>query len=78
MKLLLVRHAIAEDVRPGARGDDAARRLTAEGRGKMERAAGALSELVTELALVLSSPFVRALETAAILAAAWPKRLPIS
>ena len=79
MKLLIVRHAIAEE---SASGGDAARRLTKEGRAKMAKGARALADLVPELALVLSSPLVRARETAEIVVAAFPdrssKRLPLA
>ena len=69
MKILLVRHAIAQDSAPGG---DRSRRLTREGREKMERGAAVLAELVPELELLVSSPLARARETAAILAAAYP------
>jgi phosphohistidine phosphatase len=70
VKILLVRHAVAQDTSPGG---DRGRRLTREGREKFERGAAALAELVAELELVVSSPLARAKETAAILAAAYPK-----
>lgn len=69
MKVLLVRHAIAQDTSPSG---DRGRRLTREGREKFERGAAALAGLVAELELVVSSPLARAKETAAILAAAYP------
>ncbi len=73
MRLLVVRHAIAEDREEFARShrDDAARPLTAEGRTKMERAAAGVRELVPELDLLAASPFTRALETAEIIAKAY-------
>ena len=70
MKILLVRHGIAQEV---AVGGDRARRLTREGRDKMELGASALSELVPELDIVVSSPLARAKETAEILVAAYRK-----
>jgi len=66
VRLLLVRHAIAVDGRDFA-GSDAARPLTDDGRRRFEGAARALAALVPELALVLSSPYLRARETAQIL-----------
>ncbi|MCM2269545.1 MAG: histidine phosphatase family protein, partial [Thermoanaerobaculia bacterium] len=59
MRLLLVRHAIASDAADGP-GGDAARPLSAEGRRRFERGARALAAQVPELALVLSSPLLRA------------------
>jgi phosphohistidine phosphatase len=73
MRLLVVRHAIAEDREAFARThkDDAARPLTAEGRRKMERAALGLRQLVPDLNLLASSPFRRAVDTAGIIAHAY-------
>jgi phosphohistidine phosphatase len=67
MRLLVVRHAIAED-RETFQGDDAARPLTAEGRKKMKRGAEGLKQLVPDIDLLASSPLKRALETAEIIA----------
>jgi phosphohistidine phosphatase len=73
MRLLVVRHAIAEDREAFARThkEDAARPLTAEGRRKMERGALGLRQLVPEVKLLASSPFRRALDTAAIISHAY-------
>jgi phosphohistidine phosphatase len=73
MRLLVVRHAIAEDREAFARGhgDDAARPLTAEGRQKMQRAAQGLKELVPDIDLLASSSLKRAVETAEIIARAY-------
>ena len=68
MILYVVRHAIAEDAPPG--GDDGARKLTKPGRRKMKEAAGGLRALRVAPAIVLTSPLVRAVETAAIVVAA--------
>lgn len=70
MRLLVVRHAIAEDREAYARTqrDDAARPLTDEGRRKMERGAAGMKELVPELDLLAASPFKRAFDTAQIIA----------
>ena len=72
MQLLIVRHAIAEDVDP-ARPEmtDADRRLTRKGESKMRKGAAGLRELVPELGLIASSPLVRAVQTAEILSAAY-------
>jgi len=73
VRLLFVRHAIAEDRESYARShkDDAARPLTPEGRQKMERAAFGLRSLVPELDLLAASPFKRAFDTAEIIARAY-------
>ncbi len=66
MQLVLVRHGIAEERRPGAA--DAARRLTPDGRRRMRRAARGLGRLLSTVDLLASSPLPRAAETAALLA----------
>ena len=73
MRLLVVRHAIAEDRAAFARShkDDSTRPLTPDGRRKMERAALGLKELVPELDVLAASPYKRAIETAEIIAAAY-------
>jgi phosphohistidine phosphatase len=70
MRLCLVRHAIA--VERGTKGfeDDALRPLTPAGRARMEEAARGLRTLFRPQ-LVLTSPLVRARETAAILTKAY-------
>jgi len=70
MKLLLVRHAIALDRdTPGI--SDHLRPLTEEGIAKFKKTARALSTLVVA-DLVLTSPVLRAKQTAEILARHWP------
>ena len=72
MHLLVIRHAIAEDKEVFARtgrGDDL-RPLTDEGRAKMRRAAAGLRAIAPKLALVATSPLVRARQTAEIVVAA--------
>lgn len=73
MRLLVVRHAIAEDREAFARAqpDDAARPLTAEGREKMQRGAVGLKQLVPDIDLLASSPLKRALDTAEIVGRAY-------
>jgi phosphohistidine phosphatase len=73
VRLLVVRHAIAEDRVAFATShkDDAARPLTPDGRRKMERAAVGLRELVPEIDLLAASPLKRAVETAEIISAAY-------
>ena len=67
MELLIIRHAIAEE--PVT--DDAARRLTDEGRKRMRRAAKRLPALLPAIDLLATSPLIRAVETAEIVAAAY-------
>lgn len=66
VRVYLVRHAKAERDAPGG---DAARRLTSEGRARFFALAGALAQKI-ELSRIVTSPFVRARQTAEILAAA--------
>jgi|JI10StandDraft_1071094.scaffolds.fasta_scaffold461409_2 phosphohistidine phosphatase len=69
MKLLLVRHAIAfERDTPGI--SDALRPLTEDGIARFKKSARALSQLVTA-DVVLTSPLLRAKQTAEILARQW-------
>jgi phosphohistidine phosphatase len=69
MRLLLVRHAIAEEREDFARTgkDDHLRPLTDEGRKKMKQAARGLRSLVPEINLLATSPLTRAAQTGAIL-----------
>jgi len=73
MRLLVVRHAIAEDRADYGRShkDDSARPLTPEGRRKMARGALGLKQIVPELDVLATSPYKRALETAEIIADAY-------
>ena len=73
MDLLIVRHGVAEDKEAFAetgKSDDE-RPLTDKGRKKMKRAARGLRSLVPEIGLLVTSPLVRARETAEIIAAAY-------
>ena len=65
MQLLLFRHGIAEDA--GAGVDDAARQLTDEGEKKTRLAARGLSRFAAAPQVILTSPLVRARQTARIL-----------
>ena len=68
MNLYIVRHAIA--VARGTPGydDDSQRPLTDNGRKKMKKIVKGLRQIDIELEMILSSPYVRALDTAKILA----------
>lgn len=70
MRLLVIRHAIAEDREAFAftGQPDSERPLTREGRTKMRRAAGGIASLVPNLETLATSPLVRAMQTAAIVA----------
>jgi phosphohistidine phosphatase len=77
MKLLLIRHGVAEvrDVFRATGKPDDLRPLTSDGRDKMARAALGLRRLVPALTLVASSPLTRAQETAKIVADAYGMRI---
>src|ERR1041384_7218867 len=68
MNLYIVRHAIA--VQRGTPGydDDSQRPLTDPGRKKMKKIVKGLRQLHLDLDVILSSPYVRARDTAKILA----------
>jgi phosphohistidine phosphatase len=70
MTLYLLRHGVAEQVAAG--GTDRDRRLTGRGRARMRRAASGLARLIDRLDILYTSPYPRAAETAAIVAAALP------
>jgi len=67
MILYLIRHAIAVEAE-GFEGEDSQRPLTPKGRRKMRSIAQGLKELEIRLDLILTSPYLRALQTAQILA----------
>jgi phosphohistidine phosphatase len=70
MQLLLIRHGIAEDQAEFAKTkqDDSLRPLTKEGRWKMERAARGLRRAVPAVEVLATSPLVRSVQTAKIIA----------
>ena len=68
MDLYIIRHAIAVDRATSDDESDSERPLTDKGRKKMRQIAKALRHLGVEFDLILSSPYVRACETAEILA----------
>ena len=72
-ELYLVRHGLAEE-RGELWPDDAKRPLTAEGMSQMRKAARGLARLGLGLDVVLTSPLVRARQTAEILASALEPR----
>src|SRR6516162_3359703 len=62
MQLVIIRHAIAEDPREFASTGrpDSQRPLTEEGVTKMKRGVKGLRELIPEINLIATSPYVRA------------------
>lgn len=75
MKLYLVRHAIAED--SANHEDDSQRPLTEKGRERMKKIAAALMKIGVQPNLIVSSPYVRASQTASVLAKALKYRAEI-
>ena len=67
MYLYVVRHAIAVEAGTPGYEDDSQRILTDKGRKKMNRIAQGLKELEERMDLILTSPYLRALQTAKIL-----------
>jgi phosphohistidine phosphatase len=65
MNLYLIRHAIAEEESPS--GEDSQRGLTTKGAKKMRQIARGLRTLGVEFDAILSSPYLRAQQTAEIL-----------
>ncbi|MFI5341196.1 MAG: phosphohistidine phosphatase SixA [Candidatus Methylomirabilales bacterium] len=69
LKLYFLRHGQAGN-RQDWHGDDSERPLTAEGKKRLKREAAAIWKLDLPLDVIISSPLVRALQTAEILAKA--------
>jgi phosphohistidine phosphatase len=75
MDLLIVRHAIAFDRNSRRWRDDGERPLSPEGRARARKAAAGLKHIAERPQCLLSSPLMRAKQTATILTefAGWPK-----
>lgn len=75
MRVLVVRHAAAEDKDEFARTgrSDDLRPLTADGKRDMREAARGLRNVVPKLDVLATSPLVRAIETAEILGAVYER-----
>lgn len=73
MKVLLIRHAIAEEREVFARTgkEDGLRPLTRVGRRKMRRAAKGLRVVVPKIDVLATSPLTRAAQTAELVAGAY-------
>lgn len=78
MNLYVVRHAIAVDEGTTGYEDDSQRPLTDKGQKKMRKIAKGLRTLGVEFDLILSSPYVRARETAEILADVFKMRKKVA
>ena len=68
MNLYIVRHAIAAERGAPGYEDDSQRPLTDNGRKKMKKISRSLDRLGLQLDVILTSPYVRARDTAKILA----------
>jgi phosphohistidine phosphatase len=68
MDLYILRHGIAEELSESNLARDSQRRLTSEGRKKVHRVAQGMKMLGLKFDLILSSPYLRASETAEIVA----------
>jgi phosphohistidine phosphatase len=77
MQVYLVRHAIAHERNRLRWPNDGLRPLTTAGIRKFRKAASGLSRCVPKRTLLLTSPYVRARETAAMLAEALESRKPL-
>jgi phosphohistidine phosphatase len=70
MELYIIRHGIAQQLGQENEFSDEKRALTKEGRDRLSEAAKGLRKLGVEFDLMLTSPLVRAVETAEIVAVA--------
>lgn len=77
MDVYLVRHAIAHERNRVRWPKDALRPLTGAGKQKFRKAARGLARLLPKSARVLTSPYVRARDTAVILASVAKLRAPL-
>ena len=77
LELYLVRHAIAAE-RGSDYPDDSKRPLTNDGISRFKKEAKALAALDVDVDVVISSPLVRAKQTADILAQALPTKPPVT
>ena len=71
MEVILIRHAKAENRDPNTWPDDDLRPLTAEGRAEQRAAARAMKKMGIKFDFLVTSPLVRARETADLVAGAY-------
>src|SRR5437868_12092759 len=76
MELFLIRHAEAAPLGEGGVLADADRPLTARGQQQSEQLAAALSRQGVRLGVIVTSPLVRARQTAETLLHHWPAPVP--
>ena len=76
LELFLIRHGLAEE-RGDAWPDDAKRPLTGDGMARLRKASRGLEAIGVAVDVVLTSPFVRARQTADIVAAGLSSRPPV-
>lgn len=74
MNLYVLRHGLAAEPGTGGYARDADRPLTAEGERKLRRIAAAMKALELSFDRILSSPYLRARQTAEIIAEAYGVR----
>ncbi len=78
MNLYIVRHAIAVEREEPGYEDDSQRPLTDTGRKKMKKIVKGLRRLEIELDLILASPYLRARDTADILASGFKMKKKVA
>jgi phosphohistidine phosphatase len=76
-EIYILRHGIAGDPESPGYLDDSKRPLTKEGRKKMRRIARAMRSMKLEFDLIISSPFLRAKETAGIVHKIFGNKMPL-
>jgi phosphohistidine phosphatase len=74
MNLYILRHGIATDPTAHNFAKDADRPLTSEGKRKLQQVAEAMEALELSFDLILSSPYLRARQTAEVIAAGLKER----
>jgi phosphohistidine phosphatase len=74
MNLYILRHGIATDLTAHGFTTDADRPLTSEGKRKLRQVAHAMEALELSFDLILSSPYLRARQTAEVIAEAMQER----
>ena len=73
MRLLILRHGIAEEYSPD--GNDGSRRLTEQGEAQMKQVVAGLKRCARRPDVILTSPLVRAVQTAEYCAKAFDRKL---
>ena len=76
-RLYIMRHGEAVGRGDAGYSDDSKRPLTPQGRKRMQQIADGLKRLEFAVDWIVSSPLVRAAETAQLLAESWASRVPV-